>query len=200
MRTGAGAALVAGWLAAATGRAEAQDAGVRQAGAATSIAHTATRRVNRYFAWDSTARVAQLTIVASSDTSNLTLNFNGASMGNLAVEVPTGWTLQVRMLNKGPLRHSALVIEAEGELPLSPKRPVFAGGGIGPIEKGIAHNASGTMEFVASRPGTYGIVCAVPAHAQLGMWVLLVVSDDVQVPSYRLLSAGAATVAADGAR
>jgi sulfocyanin len=145
------------------------------------------RQVNSYFSYDSTARMARLTIVASSDTSNLTLNYNGTSGGRLEVEVPTSWTLQVRMVNAGELRHSALVIEQAGELPIVPKHPVFSGSSIEPAEAGLAPMQQGSMQFVASRSGSYPVVCGVPAHAQLGMWVKLIVRDDTALPRYRVL-------------
>jgi len=163
-------------------------------------APASVRQVNQYFSYDSVAHSARLTIVASLDSSNQALNFNGSSGGDLAVEVPTGWTLQVRMVNNGPLRHSALVIAADGELPIAPRDPVFAGSGISPIERGLAPKAHGTMQFVAKRTGSYGIVCGVPAHAQLGMWLFLVVRDDAPVPSYRFLSTRKVLGSMDGAR
>ena len=170
-------AVVSALLVVAASKATAQRSGAR----------TPIRRVNQYMTYDSTARSARLTIVASADTTNLTLNYNGTSGGRLEVELPTGWTLHVRMVNAGELRHSALVIGKEGELPIVPRNPVFEGSSIEPAEAGLPPNAQGSMQFVASRSGSYPMVCGVPAHAQLGMWVSLVVSDETRVPRYHVL-------------
>ncbi len=161
-------------------------------------AQQAPRRVNKFLSYDARARTARLAIVASSDTSNNALNYNGKSDGRLEIEVPLGWTVQVHLVNAGDLQHSALVIEKNGEPPIVPASPVFRGSSIEPADVGLIKAAHDSMTFVASKPGTFAMVCGVPAHAQLGMWVRFTVSAQSLVPRYRPIRAQAAASGSAG--
>lgn len=171
-------AVIAGLFALAILLTRGSDAGAQLASA---------QRVNEYLTYDGRVRTARLSIVASLDASNNALNYNGMSEGGLEIEVPLGWKVQVNLVNAGELHHSALVIKREAEPPIVPANPVFRGSSIEPADVGIVKSARDSMTFVAERAGTYALVCGVPAHAQLGMWIRFTVSGQAKAPGYRAL-------------
>ena len=77
------------------------------------------------------------------------------------------------------------MISARDTIPLTIPGAVFAGAESANAEAGLAYGRSQVFRFVADRPGSFLIACAVPGHAAAGMYVKLVVQANASSPSWR---------------
>jgi sulfocyanin len=128
--------------------------------------------------WVSTkGKVVNLTVIADYSSAIAGFNFNGYGKGQLTITVPKGDTVKVTYSNKAALPHSVQFTAYTKTLPMS--------GGVTDAFKGSSspNPTNGTMKgvtqkfsFVASKAGKYLMICAVPGHAQAGMWDFFVVS------------------------
>lgn len=125
----------------------------------------------------------RLLIEAALGTANGGLNFDGYAKGQMTILIPRGWRVDVTFENNASdLGHSAVVTSWSWPLTGSGPKPVFAGAaspgaGLGTPKGKIVH-----FQFVADRNGRYRLVCAVPGHADLGMWDVVVVNQHLKAP------------------
>ncbi len=125
-----------------------------------------------------------VTLVAGETPADGGFNFNGYGHGGMTVTVPLGWTVVVQFQNASALPHSAMIAPSAAAQSGAPTAtPVFAGGATKDLSTGLAQGTKATFSFVADKPGTYAIVCAVPGHAAAGMWDKLTVSATAKAPS-----------------
>jgi uncharacterized cupredoxin-like copper-binding protein len=92
--------------------------------------------------------------------------------------------VEIRLRNGDAAPHSARVVSARDTMPLTIPGAVFAGAESANAEAGLAYGRSEVFRFVADRPGSFLIACAVPGHAAAGMYVKLLVQADVSAPSW----------------
>ncbi len=131
-------------------------------------------------------RTATFKLVAGYTPLNGALNFDGYRDGDLTLTVPTGWTVVVYFSNHdGMLAHSAEVIAEQHPLPAASVPAGIARAYSNRLDEGIPPQASESFRFTAQPAGSYLIICGVPGHALAGMWIRLVVSDEVIVPEVR---------------
>jgi len=111
-----------------------------------------------------------LTVIAAYNSNVSGFNFDGDGKGKLVVSVPAGYTVNVVFSNKSAIPHSALfTLYSKRTSPAS--FPLAFKGAASPNPTvGITVGAVQKFSFVASKPGTYALVCAVPGHAVAGMW------------------------------
>jgi len=134
---------------------------------------------------DNDARTVHLTLIAGETNKNNHWNYNGATNGDLAITVPEGYTVTIDQVNRDPnMAHSLGILDLPANFAMPPQpNPVFPGA--------ISENPTSMMEatmpgetetvqFVAGQAGTYGLVCLIPGHAAVGMWLYFVVSADGQ--------------------
>lgn len=115
---------------------------------------------------------------------NAGYNYNGYAKGAMTVTVPTGWQVVIHFTNNGDLAHSLIVLPFSAAPPaVPPSTPVFPGAATRDVQGGLAVKSTETVTFTAAKAGSYQFVCGVPAHAVLGMWNKLVVSDSSAQPS-----------------
>jgi PQQ-dependent dehydrogenase (methanol/ethanol family) len=103
------------------------------------------------------------------------LNFNGYNRGGMTMTVPEGSTVEVTFRNvavQSP--HSAIITSVAGVKQLTGQKPAFPGAQSARPRSGIT---SGTLyfSFVASKQGTYALICGVAGHAIGGQWDYFVV-------------------------
>lgn len=136
-----------------------------------------------WFTVDHDARTVQVTLIAGETNANNYWNYNGATNGDLAITVPEGYTISVEQVNRDPnMAHSVGILELPGNFAMPPQpNPVFAGA----ISSNPTSMIDATMpgetesiQFVADRAGNYGLVCLIPGHAAVGMWLYFNVSAD----------------------
>jgi len=140
-----------------------------------------------WYAIDRSARTVDLTITAGSTNANNYWNFNGAINGRMAITVPEGYTVNLTLINRDPNMPHSIVITSELRnftTPPSPQ-PVFAGAATQNPMSMVDATMPGeteTITFVAERAGNYSMVCLIPGHSALGMWVFFnVVAEDAEV-------------------
>jgi sulfocyanin len=140
-----------------------------------------------WYVIDRDARTVDLTIVAGSTPANNYWNYNGAVNGRMAITVPEGYTINLTLVNQDPNMPHSAVISSEIRnfaTPPSPE-PVFAGAATENPMSMVDSTMPGeteTITFVAERAGTYSMVCTIPGHSALGMWVFFnVAPTDAEV-------------------
>ena len=125
----------------------------------------------------------EFTLVAGLTPANGGMNFNGAVSGGLTLTVPATWTVVLHFRNHDQiLPHSAMVIAAVVPVPVTGATAAFAHAATHQTEQGLAADGHEDVEFVADRPGSYLIFCAVPGHGAVGMWIRLEVSSTAHLP------------------
>jgi sulfocyanin SoxE-like protein len=132
---------------------------------------------------DSAATTAEFSLVAGLTPANGGMNFNGAGAGALTLTVPVKWTVVLHFRNNDQvLPHSAMVIVAATPVPVSGAKPAFEHALTHQTEQGLGTDRHEDVQFVADKPGSYLLYCAVPGHGAAGMWIRLEVSGTVHQP------------------
>ncbi len=118
-----------------------------------------------------TGSSATFALVAAQTPANGELNFNGADKGRLVITVPLGAAVQLTLTNKGSLPHSLEVIPYTDKLPATAiPTPAFPGAVSKNPQAGITKGQTAVVQFTASKPGKYLLICGFPGHALLGMY------------------------------
>lgn len=148
---------------------------------ANGSAHGGRAAALRWLATDAKTKTVHLRLIASWHDANGGLNFNGYANGQMVVTVPLAWKVQVTFSNESAAQHSAEVVAYRLPVPEGNFKPAFKNAHSAHPEEGVDQTAKPqTFTFTASKAGTYMIVCAVPGHANGGMWDTLVVSRSAQ--------------------
>jgi len=136
---------------------------------------------------DTTAKTATFQLTSGLTQLNGGLNFNGFNDGKLTLTVPTNWTVMIRFTNKdGNLPHSVEVIDTTKPMPAGPVDPPAIPGAMtnrSRLMQGHGAGESDSVRFVATKPGSYLIFCAVPGHGLAGMWIRFKVSAAEKRPT-----------------
>ena len=143
-------------------------------------------RVNEFLTYDARSRTVSVQLISGYNGLNGSLNYNGAINGSHGLIVPTGWRIHIAVTNRdSDLQHSAIVLPKVLPPPIEPADPAFEGAALPRLDEGLQEDETGTMDFVATRPGHFMIACGVPGHAQAGEWLELVVTNSSLPPTYR---------------
>lgn len=140
-----------------------------------------------WYAIDRTARTVTLTLTAGSSNRNNYWNYNGAISGEMAITVPAGYTVTLTLVNQDPnMPHSAVISSETRNFTTPPSpQPVFAGAATQNPTSMVDATMPGETEsitFVAETAGNYSLVCTIPGHSALGMWLFFnVVESDTEV-------------------
>jgi len=132
---------------------------------------------------DHSAQTVRVHLIAGQTPTANYWNFNGYINGQATVVVPEGYTVTLELENRDPaMAHSVGVDRRTSGFPASftSVEPVFAGA--------VTENPTSQMEstlpgetesitFVADAAGEYALVCYVPGHAAVGMWIHFHVSS-----------------------
>jgi sulfocyanin len=139
--------------------------------------------------WDAATKTAKLPMVSGVGSTAGGWNFNGHAHGTLILTVPVGSTVEMMYYNDDIVPHSlGVVAGSPTSVPSSPSAPAFPNAITVKFEQGMMTNEKDPVRFVASKAGTYLIVCGVPGHAASGMWVVLVVSASAKAATVRVTS------------
>ena len=154
-------------------------------GASVSGCGASAHRSEPLSAWlrfDARTKTASLRLIAAYNDVYGGFNFNGYGKGQVLIEVPRGWRVNVRCTNNSSsMRHSCAVVRG-----VSGRTPAFPGAMSPGAQIGLSPGQAVTFSFLAARLGTYRIACLVPAHEQAGMWDVLEVVRD-RLPAVVLL-------------
>lgn len=138
-----------------------------------------------WFTVDHDARTVQLTLIAGETSANNHWNYNGATNGDLAITVPQGYTVQIEQINRDPnMAHSIGILTLPANFAMPPQpNPVFPDAISANPTSMIDATMPGeteTIQFVAAQAGEYGLICLIPGHSAIGMWLFFNVSADGQ--------------------
>jgi len=147
------------------------------------MAPTGPLSIPEWYAVDHDARTVALTITAGATPDNNYWNYNGFTKGQLAITVPEGYTVTLELVNQDPNMAHSLGISAELSNFATPPapNPVFAGAITENPQSMIDATMPGeseTITFVADAAGNYTMVCYIPGHTAIGMWLFFDVSAD----------------------
>ena len=144
-----------------------------------------------WLAVDTTSKSATFQLIAGLSGLNGALNFNGFKDGGLTFTVPLNWNVVIQFRNHdGMLPHSAEVIDSTKPLPAGPVDPALPRAMTVRLAQGIGPEEQDTMRFVATKAGSYLILCAVPGHGLAGMWIRFKVSPSDTRPKLAASAAG----------
>lgn len=190
----AAALALAGAQEAGAQRGAASDGGTarRAREGAAEASRVAASRAAALLSVDAGGRAARFVVRAGlADVAQPELNFNGATMGELELRVPVGWTVSLDFSNVGQAAHSVRVVR-DRELPVTVEGAALPGAESPGAEQGTPTGGAHVVTFRASRAGRYRIACAVPAHGFAGMWLRLTVDPSLTRPSVHGFPEGAA--------
>src|SRR5207245_10116888 len=105
-----------------------------------------------WLSYDAATKTLNFHLIAGLTGLNGALNFNGFRDGGLALTVPKGWTVAIRVTNHdGMLPHSAEVIPATKPVPTGPVTPAFDGAFTVKLAKGLPQLREDGRACVADR-------------------------------------------------
>jgi FtsP/CotA-like multicopper oxidase with cupredoxin domain len=146
-------------------------------------APTGSLTVPDWYEVDHEARTVTLTMTAGETPDNNYWNFNGFVRGEVAISVPEGYAVTIEVINRDPNMAHSLGISAELSnfaVPPAPE-PVFPGAiteNPQSMLEGTMPGESETITFVAQAAGRYSMVCYIPGHTAIGMWLFFDVSSE----------------------
>lgn len=134
-----------------------------------------------WYQHDGASNTVHITLTAGETDRNNYWNYNGAINGELDITVPEGAEVTIDMVNNDPvMAHSVGVSdELRAFAAPPPPVPVFEGAitdNPTSITAGGLPGTTLTIMFVADEAGQYSLVCYVPGHSALGMWLYFTVS------------------------
>jgi hypothetical protein len=116
------------------------------------------------------SKTVTLTLIAGYNSAVSGFNFNGYGNGKMTISVPLHYRVNVVFTNKGSTIHSAVFVPYSERNASGSFKMAFAHASTPSPTGGTAIGKTVKFSFVASKTGTYAIVCAVPGHDALGMW------------------------------
>ncbi len=136
-----------------------------------------------WYTYDAAANSVTMTITAGSPEAANGWNFNGGINGDIDVVVPVGASVEITFVNDDMLMAHSLGISTTpgAQLPaiFTDPAPAFEGAMTAGAADQLASTLSGeseTITFTADAAGDYTMVCYVPGHALVGMWIKFTVS------------------------
>jgi sulfocyanin len=141
-------------------------------------------RVNQFVSYTTGTKTVNIKLFAALNSAQGGFNFNGGSSGDQTITVPLGWTVNIDVVNKDAIPHSAIIIPDQTPLPNPPSTPAFPRAFTAHLTDGLpAQNGEDSMTFKATTAGNYLIACGVPGHALSGMYIRFVVSASATAPT-----------------
>lgn len=142
-----------------------------------------TMSTPEWFVMDAASNAVTLNITAGATSAQNYWNYNGFTAGKGSITVPVGATVTINFANNDPnMAHSLGIEEWQdtwgGTVEVS---PVFDGAvstNPGSLTDATMPGSSEVITFTASEAGEYVMVCYIPGHAQIGMYVKFIVSAD----------------------
>jgi sulfocyanin len=132
-------------------------------------------------------KTVQITLVALSSAS--TFNINGTSFGQMVIYIPAGYSIEVTFINQESLQHNLVLVMNDtptpnaADLASDGKLLMFVGTSSSAYTiQGLSSGQSATEVYGPLQVGTYWLACGISGHAESGMWVDLVVSNNVTTP------------------
>ncbi len=161
-----------------------EEGGQAEAGQAAQAETGSEVSVPDWMTVDEANQTVTLDIIAGQTTDNNSWNFNGYFGGEGEILVPQGYEVTINFSNEDQnMAHSIGVGERRSSYPanFSNPQPVFEGGiSSNPtsLTEGTMPGDSETVTFTAATAGEYALICYVPGHAAVGMYMDFTVTTD----------------------
>src|SRR5436305_7762845 len=123
----------------------------------------------RWLVANATARTATLTLIAAYTNALNGFNFNGYGNGKMVITIRVCYRVTVTFSNKSSVPHSAVVTPYNKKNGTSNFPRAFKGAASPDPTSGITSGKTQHFTFMASKAGTYVLVCGVPGHEAAGM-------------------------------
>ena len=136
---------------------------------------------------DNDAKTVKLEIIAGKTDAVNYWNFNGYANGGATIVIPDGYSVSLSFTNNDPIMpHSLGIGEKVDTFPamFDSITPAFDGAlSSNPTDMMSATKSGETEElaFTAAGVGEYAVICYIPGHATVGMWIGFNVSGDGSV-------------------
>lgn len=136
-----------------------------------------------WFQVDNEAQTVTIDLTAGTTQDNNYWNFNGFYGGTGEIVVPQGYEVTINFDNQDPnMAHSVAVDSRTSNFPASFTnfQPAFDGAmtsGATQMQSATQPGESETITFTVDQAGDYSLVCLIPGHAAVGMWVKFTVSS-----------------------
>jgi len=136
-----------------------------------------------WFHADDAAKTIHMTITAGATDLKNYWNFNGYTDGNMAITVPEGYAVTIDLVNKDPVMAHSLGISSvtENFAIVDPATVAFPGAitaSPASLTEATLPGETESITFTAATAGSYTMLCFVPGHSAVGMWVRFNVSAD----------------------
>jgi sulfocyanin len=152
-----------------------------------AVATPPDTKVNDFMSYNAATKTVNIKVFAAYNSVQGGFNFNGGSNGGQTITVPTGWKINIDVINKDAIPHSAIIIADQQPIPNAPSEAAIPRAYTAHLSDGLApQNGEDTMTFTApSSPGSYLLACGVPGHAPSGMYIKFAVAA-AQAPTYQM--------------
>ena len=128
--------------------------------------------LSAWLSFNAAAKTVTLRLIAAYNGAYGGFNFNGYGKGQVLVEIPLSWRVNVHCVNNSAsIRHSCAIVRG-----VSGTAPAFPGAASPIPQAGLPPHHSAVFSFVPTRVGTYRIADLVPGHELAAMWDVLDVS------------------------
>lgn len=137
-----------------------------------------------WFSHDEAAGTVTLNLIAGETTGNNSWNYNGYYGGEGEIFVPVGAEVTIHQENRDQnMAHSVGVDARRSNFPanFTDPTPVFEGAiteDPTSLTEATLPGETDSITFVADEPGEYSLVCYVPGHAAVGMYIHFTVTED----------------------
>jgi len=132
---------------------------------------------------DSQTNTVTLNLVGAEGNNNDGYNFNTYANGDMIIDIPQGWTVNVTFTVQGQTAHSAVIVPWSNRSGNSFIQDAFPGSGVTGARSGYTQDDPPQhFTFTASSAGQYAIICAVPGHVDVGMWDEMDVVEGLAAP------------------
>ncbi|BCS92378.1 sulfocyanin [Metallosphaera javensis (ex Sakai et al. 2022)] len=135
----------------------------------------------------SSNKTVVISLVALSSAS--TFNLNGTSFGQMTIYVPAGYNLEIKFTNQESLQHNLILVMNNtatpnaADLASDGKILLYVGTTSSAYTlQGLSSGQTAVGVYGPIAPGTYWLACGISGHAESGMWVNLVASQNVTTP------------------
>src|SRR5712691_10169109 len=131
-----------------------------------SMPNCLSEPLSAWLSFNKAAKTVNLRLIAAYNDAYGGYNFNGYGKGQVLVEVPQGWRVNVHCVNNSSsMLHSCAIVRGVGGTV-----PAFPGASSATPQAGLPPRHSVAFSFAAARVGSYRIACLVPGHELAGMW------------------------------
>lgn len=133
---------------------------------------------------DKVHKTLTVKVIANATNANSGMNFDGYSNGDMQIQIPQGWLVQVSFQNHSSMMpHSAMIVPLNQHSKVSGFTPAFPRASTPSPTSGTMQGMTLLFKFKANKSGKFALICGLPGHSAGGMWDKVTVSSKFKTPS-----------------